>query len=142
MQSLYQAVRPFLRYVFYPNPGDAAYGDGWVIALFILAGALVVASFVLRRWRTSLQNPVTRKLSRSWSGASLWFGLVAAVLTVSRTEQIQFFAMRLLWGLWILSLLLYVFFQLRQFRARHYSMLPRERTMDPLERYLPGKRRH
>lgn len=133
-------IRPTLRFIFYPNPGQAAYGSGSALLFLLVCVALIGGSFAIRFWRQNLSNPITKKLSRSWSFTSFWFGVVGMMLIVCRVEQIQFLAMRLWWGVWIASLLLYVFFQLRQFRARHYEVLPRERAHDPRDQYLPGKK--
>lgn len=131
----------FLRYVFAPNPGHAAYGDSGMLFLIGIALALLVLALMIRSWRSGIQNPITKRLSRSWSAASFWFGVAALVLVVCRVEQIQFLAMRLLWVLWWVGVLFYVFFQVRQFRARHYKVLPAEHFSDPREKYLPGKRK-
>jgi hypothetical protein len=109
--------------------------------LLVLCIALIVLSFVIRVWRRKMESPVTKKLSRSWSSACFWFGASGLVLVVCRVEQIQFLAMRLFWALWILGALVYAFFQVRQFRARYYRILPKEPTIDPRDRYLPGKRK-
>jgi hypothetical protein len=130
-----------LRYFFYPNPGAASYTTPTQLGLLLLCAALVAASFGIGFWRKGVQNPVTKKLSRSWSSVSFWMGIVGAVLVVARVEQIQFVAMRFLWVLWVAVGLIYVYLQLRLFRAKHYEVLPRERVDDPRNRYLPGKKR-
>ena len=129
-----------LHYVFYPNPGQAHYTSTSMISLLALCGALMLLSFILRFWRRGISNPVTRKLSRSWSSASFWFGIAGAILVVSRVEGIQFLAMRFLWGVWLVAALAYLFFQIRQFRARHYEVLPVEVVLDPRDKYLPKKK--
>ncbi|MBI3816907.1 hypothetical protein HY285_05190, partial [Candidatus Peregrinibacteria bacterium] len=125
------ALQQFLRFVFAPNPGRATYGSTSILSLLIACGTLVVLSFIIAVWRRSHANSVTRKLSRTWSSVSFWFGIVGLVLVVSRVEQIQFLAMRFFWVLWVLALLVYVFVQLRLFRARHYEILPRVSAADP-----------
>lgn len=131
----------FLSYLFWPNPGNADYSNPKVIALLILCALLVLGSFIVRRWRAGIVNPMTKKLSRSWSGAMAWFGIAGLIMVVSRVEDIQFLAMRFLWVLWGLIALAYVLIQLRLFRARHYEVLPKETVIDPRDKYLPGKRR-
>lgn len=130
-----------LTYLFYPNPGHAAYGDAAVIAALALCVGLVVLSFAIQYWRGRIQNAVTKKLSRTWSSISFWFGVVGLVLAVSRVEKIQFIAMRFLWALWALLLILIVILQWRIFRMRHYEVLPRVGKVDPRDLYLPGKKR-
>jgi hypothetical protein len=139
--SFLRSIRPTLRYFFYPNPGNVTYGSPSMIALLALSVGLIVLSFVLRSWRAKLTNPITKKLSRSWSSVSFWFGVTGVVLVVSRVEQIQFFAMRFFWFLWLVSALVYIWFQWRQFRARHYRVLPTMTVDDPRERYLPKRRK-
>lgn len=131
----------FLTYWFYPNPGNADYGNPKVLLLLALCVLMIAGSFGLSAWRNRQANPVTKKLSRSWAMAALWFGVVGLVLAVSRVEQIQFIAMRFLWVLWAGFLIAYVVLQVRIFRARHYQVLPRETVVDPRDAYLPGKKR-
>ncbi|MEK7218171.1 MAG: hypothetical protein AAB728_01760 [Patescibacteria group bacterium] len=133
--------KELLLYVFYPNPGDVTYGSSSIVTILALCVVLLVLALTVRSWRAGLQSPVTRRLSRSWSAASFWFGIAGLVLAVSRVEKIQFLAMRFTWVLWGLSLLVYVLFQFRNFRARNYRVLPSLRTDDPREKYLPGKRK-
>lgn len=132
----------FLRYWFYPNPGNAAYQTPSMVYLLILCGALIIASILIRFWRSRLTNPVTKKLSRSWGPAAFWFGIVGLVLIVCRVEQIQFLAMRFTWVLWFAVFAVYVIIQIRLFRMRHYEVLPKVRYEDPLEKYLPKKKKH
>lgn len=134
-------MSPLLTYLFYPNPGAAAYGDPWVIAVLVLCAALVAGAIAVRRWRAHLENAVTKKLSRTWSAALFWFGCVGFVLTIARVEKIQFVAMRFLWVLWVIGLLLYVVAQVRIFRMRHYAVLPRVTREDPRAKYLPGRKK-
>lgn len=89
-----------------------------------------------------MQPGMTKVLSRSWSSAAIWFGLIGLVLTVSRVEQIQFFSMRVLWALWTCILVLYVLFQFWQFRRRHYTVQHMASTAPTeYERYLPKQKR-
>jgi len=131
---------PFL-YLFYPNPGNATWSSPKAAALLLVCVLLVVASFGIKRWRIKVENPVTRKLSRSWSSAALWFGIVGFVLIFARVEDIGYVAMRLWWLVWLVIAVLYLFVQVRLFRARHYSMLPREWQDDPREKYLPRRKK-
>lgn len=134
-------MNDLLWYIFNPNPGHALYSTGWVIAVLVGCGGLVVASFLLRMWRSKLSNAVTKKLSKSWATAALWFGIAGLFLVVCRVEGIQFFATRFLWGVWIVVLAFYLFIQVRLFTARHYEVLPRAAASDPRDKYLPGKKR-
>ena len=129
----------FLSYWFYPNPGSSHYGSPKVVALLIACVLLILCSFVCGVWRRSLGNPVTRKLSRSWPRALRWFGIVGLVLVISRVEEIQFLAMRVLWMLWGLAFIFFLLFQLWRFRIRHYTIVPKDTREDPREKYLPRK---
>jgi hypothetical protein len=130
-----------LQYLFWPNPVSATYGDPKVLALLGLCAALIIGSFVLSFWRRKQSNPMTRKLSASWPRAALWFGVIGLVLVVSRVESIQFFAMRFLWVLWAVCILLFLLFQAKRWRTRHYELLPTVVTHDPRDKYLPRKKR-
>ena len=63
------------------------------------------------------------------------------LFVVARTEEIQFLAMRFLWVLWLAAALLYLFLQVKFFRARYYEELPVDRTDDPRAAYLPKRKR-
>jgi uncharacterized membrane protein YfcA len=130
----------YVTYWLWPNPGNAHYDNPKVIALLLVCAGFVLASFVLRYWRKKVRNPITKKLSRSWASATLWFGIVGLIMLVSRVEQVSFLSMRILWVVWLASILVYMFFQIRLFRARHYETLPREHRDDPRDRYLPKKK--
>ncbi len=130
-----------LSYVFYPNPGNASYSSPSQVVLLAVSVFLVAASFGIRAWRTRQQNPITKKLSKSWASAALWFGLLGAVLVVSRVEGIQFLAMRFTWVLWFTGILAYAYLQLRLYRAKHYEVLPSVQVQDPRDRYLPTKKK-
>ena len=131
----------YLLYVFRVNPGNAAYGDAWVVALLVLCGVLIVSSFLITRWRKRQPNAVTRKLSRSWANASFWFGFLGLVLLVSRVEGIQFFAMRFWAYLLVVFTVIYVLFQVFVFRKRHYEVLPMQRMESGMEKYLPHRKK-
>ncbi|TSC57431.1 MAG: hypothetical protein Greene041619_1163 [Candidatus Peregrinibacteria bacterium Greene0416_19] len=135
-------VNAILRFFFYPNPGNAGYAKPTMTALLILCGLLVAGSFAIRAWRGRLTNPVSKKLSRSWSSATFWFGVTGIVMVVSRVEGIQFLAMRFLWVLWFAALLLYAVLQIRLFRTRFYEVLPQAEAVDPREKYLPKRKKH
>lgn len=130
-----------LTYLFWPNPGGVSYTNPKAMGLMVICSILVAVSFGLRLWRARMKNTVTKKLSASWPGAALWFGLTGLLLVISRVEGIQFLAMRFLWFVWGLTALLYIGFQIWKFRARHYEVLPIERSDDPLQKYLPTKRK-
>ncbi len=130
-----------LSYVFYPNPGNASYTSASMLALMAMSLLLIAGYAGIRAWRNKQVNAVTKKLSKSWAVASLWFGIVGVVLVVSRVEEIQFLGMRFMWALWAVALAAYVFVQSRLYRARHYEVLPTVRVEDPRDSYLPGKKR-
>ena len=131
-----------LRYLFYPNPGQAEYTSMSMLIVAGVCAALIIVSFVIRFWRKGLTNPVTRKLSKSWSSVSFWFGVSGLLLVVCRVERIQFLAMRFLWVIWALLLIIYVILQIRLFRMRHYEVIPMAKVEDPRDKYLPKKKKH
>jgi len=134
-------MNAWLTYLFWPNPGNAGYDTPKVIALIVLSMLLIVGSFAIARWRNSLTNQSLKKVSRSWSTASVWFGLTGLVLTVSRVEQIQFLSMRALWGVWLVIAILYFTLQVRTVRMRTYEVLPSVKSSDPRAKYLPKRKR-
>jgi len=135
------SVYSFFHYWFYPNPGLAGYNKPSIIALIVICAVLIIGSFALSYWRSHLENAVTKKLSKTWSSVMFWFGIVGIIMVISRVHQIQFFAMRFLWVLWVLGLAVYGFLQMRIFRSRHYEVIKQERVIDPRDRYLPGKKK-
>ncbi len=141
MNTFIASLLSFSKYLFYPNPGNAQYGSMDMVTLLALSLGLLVLALTLRSWRSSVENSVTRKLSKTWSSTSFWFGVVGLVLTVARVEQIQFLAMRFLWVLWGAAVFVYLFYQFRKFRARHYQVLPSQTSEDPRMKYIPGKRK-
>ncbi|MFA7681450.1 MAG: hypothetical protein WCX61_00290 [Candidatus Peribacteraceae bacterium] len=130
-----------MTYLLWPNPGMVPYDNSKVVALFCCCGAMVVAAFILRVWRRRTTNTQLRKLSRSWSGALIWFGVIGLVLLISRTEQISYLSMRIWWVVWAVILVVYIAFQLRQFQTRYYKKLPGEHYADPRQEYLPRKKK-
>jgi phosphatidylglycerophosphate synthase len=134
-------ITSFLKYAFHPNPGFSSYSAPSMMTLLIICTLLLVGSFAVRYWRSGLRNPITKKLSRSWSGFMLTMSLVGYVLVVSRVEGIQILAMRAWWGLWLLVVIVYVVLQYRLFHAKHYEVLPKVRVEDPKEKYLPKRRK-
>jgi len=130
-----------LRYLFWPNPGNASYSSPKVTLLLLFCVLLIAGTFAIAAWRRKQSNPMTKKLSKSWPAASFWFGIAALLMIISRVEEIQFLAMRFLWVIWIAGVAFYIYVQIRQFRTRHYAVLPRERVLDPRDRYLPGKKK-
>jgi len=130
-----------ITYIFWPNPGNATYQSPKVVALLVICLLFVLASVIVRIWRRRLTNPVTRKLSKSWPTATLWFGVVGLFLVVSRVEQISFVSMRFLWLIWAGLLVFYLFMQYKLFRAKHYEELPKVKVDDPREQYLPKKKK-
>lgn len=129
------------RYLFWPNPGFAAYGDADMLGLAGACILLIIASFVISFWRRK-QSSMTRKLSASWSSVAFWFGIAGLVLVVARVEDIQFIAMRFLWIVWGVLLLTYVFFQVRRWRLKHFEVLPTTQTHDPRDPYLPKAKKN
>jgi hypothetical protein len=129
-----------LSYIFWPNPGNAHYDSPKAMALIIICALMVVGSFVLSQWRKKASAGM-RKSSKSWPTASFWFGLIGLVLVVARVEQIQFIAMRLWWILWALFLVLFIGFQVKNYRARHYEVIPTITEDDPRAKYLPKKKK-
>lgn len=134
-------MQQFLSYLFWPNPPAPAYGSPKVVAILALCALLIVVGFVVSRWRKKLANAVTKRLSASWPTALYWFGFTGLFMTVCRVEGISFLSMRAFWGVWLVILGVYAGIQVRLFRSRHYEILPREKTEDPRERYLPGKKK-
>ncbi len=134
-------MKDFLVYLFWPNPGNAYYDSPKAMALLLFCVALVAASLVLSVWRRKQSNQVMRRLSKSWPTAAFWFGLVGLILVVARVEQIQFIAMRILWVVWGAILLVYLFFQIKLFRSRYYTVLPTETALDPRAQYLPKRKK-
>ncbi|MBI3331517.1 hypothetical protein HYZ99_00985 [Candidatus Peregrinibacteria bacterium] len=131
-----------LGYWFYPNPANASYDSPKAMALLGACALLVLLGIALRVWRGKLENPITRKLSATWSSTAIWFGLAGLIMVVSRVEQIQFVSMRALWVVWGALLAVCLFFQMRRYRQRHYTILPNVKTDDPRDRYLPAKKKH
>lgn len=126
-----------LSYWFYPNPGAVSYENPKIIALIAVSLLLFLSSFALAYWRRRLQNPVTRRLTKSWGSVLRWFSGVGVLLTISRVEGVQFLSIRFLWLLWVLALLAFILFQAWKFRLRHYTILPHVFEEDPREKYLP-----
>ncbi len=134
-------MQDFLIYLFWPNPANAYYDSPKAMALLVVCGLLILASFGMSFWRKRMHDGILRKLSRSWSVAAFWFGLTGLVMVIARAEQIQFVSMRFLWVLWLLVAALYLAFQIRLFRARYYQVLPTVTKEDPMGKYLPGKKK-
>lgn len=130
----------FVTYWLWPNPAGWHYTDAKVMALLGACLALVALSFAVSYWRRSLKNPMTRTLSTSWGRALFWFGLTGAFFVVSRVETIQFLSMRLLWAVWVLFAVLFLVFQILNFRRRHYTVLERTQVVDERDKYLPKRK--
>ncbi|HVW66776.1 MAG TPA: hypothetical protein VHA78_03520 [Candidatus Peribacteraceae bacterium] len=128
-------------FFFWPNPGNASYGSPKAMALLIFCVLLVALAVVISFWRRRLKNQVTKKLSRSWGSASFWFGFTGLILVIARVEQIQYIAMRVWWVAWVAAAILYVWFQIRLFRARHYEVIPTQTVADPRSKYLPKQKK-
>ena len=134
-------MNPWLSYLFWPNPGNAGYDSPKAMALIIACVLLVILSFIFSWWRRSNASAAVRKISKSWSTAMLWFGLIGLVLIIARVEQIQFLAMRFMWLLWGISLVLYLMVQMRVYRLRYYEVLPTKKVVDPRSKYLPKRKK-
>jgi len=126
-----------LSYWFYPNPGNTDYSSPKVLIIFGVCVALFVGSFLVAHWRKRQQNPVTKKLSRSWVRAMRLFAFIGIFLAICRVEEIQFFAMRFLWLLWGLLLLGFIVLQMWLWRRKHYEVVATPKVDDPREKYLP-----
>ncbi len=133
-------MRAFFGYWLYPNLGTASYSNPKVMVLLGVSVGLIVVSFLIRFWRKTLKNPVTRRLTSGWPTAAFWFGAVALFLTVSRAEGILFLSMRVNWVLWGLALALYLVLQVLNFRRRHYTVLEKRSGAHPMDKYLPRKK--
>ncbi|MBT3293175.1 hypothetical protein HN512_05075 [Candidatus Peregrinibacteria bacterium] len=129
-----------LTYIFWPRPNQVGYDNPKIIAILAICISFIVASFIIKKWRKGLHNTQTKKLSKSWSTALIWFGAIGLVLVISRVEDISYVSMRFLWVLWLLILALYVLLQIKLFKAKHYEVLPSERVEDPRRKYLPKKK--
>ncbi len=134
-------MNSWLSYIFWPNPGNTGYDNPKVIALLVFALLLIAGSFVITRWRNHATNQSLKKVSRSWSTATFWFGCIAFILIIARVEQIQFLAMRFLWFVWVLIAVLYVYAQVRAVRTRTYEVLPTVQKKDARSKYLPSRKR-
>ncbi|TSC79406.1 MAG: hypothetical protein G01um101425_686 [Candidatus Peregrinibacteria bacterium Gr01-1014_25] len=130
-----------LRYLVQPHPYPATYTSPMVMALGSVLLLLFLVSVAIRFWRARLTNPVTRTLSRTWGSVCFWFAAAGLVLLVSRTEEVLFLSMPLLWVVWFGALIAFVILQIRFFLARHYQVLPRQHIQDPREKYLPKQKR-
>jgi uncharacterized membrane protein YfcA len=138
---LYLVSMPIVSYMFWPNPEAATYDNPKVIALFAVCVAFIILSVMLRMWRQRVQNPVTRRLSRSWAAAATWFGVMGLVLAVARVEQISYVSMRFWWAVWLLALIVTLVVQTKRWRSLHYQVLPQKKINDPREKYLPKRKR-
>lgn len=134
-------MKDFLLFFFWPNPGSAVYSSPKALALLMVCALLLLAAGVISVWRKRRQDARIRQISRSWASASFWFGAIGALLVGARVEEIQFLAMRFLWVLWGVFLLLYVTFQVKRFRSRYYQVLPSVKQEDPRAAYLPKPKR-
>lgn len=127
-------------YLFWPNLGISSYDSPKIIAFLSISIGLVVGSFIIKHWRKNSNNPITKKLSRSWASAAFWFGIVGLFLTISRVEGISYVSMRFWWVVWSIALAFYFFLQLKLFRSRHYTPVKTQKKKDPRDKYLPKKK--
>lgn len=126
-----------LVYLFWPNPGNAFYTSPKVVFLLLLCVGMLGGSLMVKVWRSRTRDAQKRTLSRSWSAALLWFGMVGLILTIARVEQIQFVAMRLWWVVWGVASATYLWFQAKNWHLRYYEVLRQAQMQDPREKYLP-----
>ena len=131
----------FFSYLFWPRPPQVGYDNPKLLIVLCVTLGLIVLSFALRVWRKRLANAQTKKLSRSWPTAAIWFGVTGLILAVSRAEDISYLSMRFLWVVWAAVFVLYVFIQVRMFRSKHYETIHTERVEDPREKYLPKRKK-
>lgn len=135
-------MNSFVQYLLYPNPPTAQYDSPKVIALLLLCIALIVGGALFKRWRAKNADPMLKKLSKSWSSAANWFGFIALVLLVARTEGISFVAMRILWVFWMIGFILFIFAQYKLFRMRYYKITPSiKNDKDVRKKYLPKRKK-
>ncbi len=134
-------MQDILTFIFWPNPGNATYTSPKALTLLIVCIVFIVASFVLPFVRGKWNNPQLRKLSKSWATATGWFGWTGLVLVICRVEEIQYLAMRFLWIIWGVLLVLYVVLQIRSYRMRYYEVIPNRPTQDARAQYLPQRKK-
>jgi cell division protein FtsW (lipid II flippase) len=132
-------MQQFLSYWFYPRPGATSYENPKVLLLLFFCILLFLGSFGISLLRKKRENPVTKKLMRSWAPTMRWLGGVGILLVISRAEDIQFLSIRAFWVLWVAWGVLFVIFQAWKFRLKHYTILPKEYVEDPRDKYLPKK---
>ncbi|TSC98269.1 MAG: hypothetical protein Greene101449_967 [Candidatus Peregrinibacteria bacterium Greene1014_49] len=132
---------PLVSYLFWPNPEATTYDNPKVMVLLGICAVLVLLSIALRRWRQRSDNPITRRLSRNWASAAMWFGVVGLILAIARVEQISYISMRFWWAVWLLVLILVSVAQGKRWRSLHYQVLPKEKVNDPREKYLPKRKK-
>ena len=137
----YPLPMSILSYLFWPNPGTSSYGNTKVMMILVFCVLLILAAVAVKMWRGKQPDQMLRRLSRSWSSALLWFGVVGLVLTVARVEGIQYIAMRFWWVIWALAAAFFLYIQVRTFRMRYYQVLPTHVAHDPRDKYLPRKKR-
>ena len=65
-------------------------------------------------------------------------GIIGVALAIARVENIQFFAMRAIWGLWGLVFVSFVLFQAWYFKKKHYKVVKKEKVFDARDEYLPS----
>lgn len=116
------------------------YDSPKILAILGVLFFFIVLSFGISAWRRKLKNPMTKKLSSSWSSASFWFGITGIILVVCRVEDIQFMSMRVLWLILFLIALLYIVVQVMSFRRRHYVVMDKMQVVDERDKYLPRKK--
>lgn len=131
-----------LQYLFYPNPPTAQYNSPKVILLLVLCVLLIAGAWVFKKWRIKHGDTMFKKLSKSWGAAANWFGFIALILLVARTEGISFIAMRILWVFWALAFVAYIGIQYKLYKMRYYKIAPKIKAKkDPRTKYLPNRKK-
>lgn len=134
-------MNDFLTYLFWPNPGNAAYTSPKALVLLIVCACAVIASFIVPRLRARSHDAQFKKLSRTWATAAGWFGWTGLVLVIVRVEEIQYLSMRFLWVFWGVALLGYLALQVKLYRSRYYAIIPNRPAEDDRAKYLPSRKK-
>ncbi len=130
-----------LSYLFWPNPGGAAYGDPHPRMALAICSALLLLSLALRILRVRSRSGSVRRFAQSFDRVALWFGVTGLLLVVARVEEIQYLAMRFWWIVWGGSVVLCCIVRLRRLRLLGYDVIPSAAPPDSREKYLPRRKR-
>lgn len=130
-----------LSYLFWPNPGGAAYDDPNPRMALAICGALLLLSLALRIMRARSHSGSVRRFAQSFDRVALWFGVTGLLLVVARVEEIQYVAMRFWWIVWGGSFILCSVVRLRRLRLLGYEVILSASPPDSREKYLPRRKR-